>query len=318
MSLTLGVDLGGTKILAVLLDEDLSVLARAKVATDVAGGVDGISRQMRATADAALRDAGAGWDDVVAIGAAVPTAVDPRTGDALHAPALGWRNVPVRDVLLRTFEREVALENDVNCGTLAEHRLGAGRGADTMVGYFLGTGLGGGLIVGGRLHRGLRGLAGELGHEIVVQGGRSCGCGRRGCVEAYASKTAFLHEFQRRIVRRGEGSLLADHLRDYTRLRSKHLRKAWRADDRVTREVLTEGCHYLGVATSNLYAVLAPDRVVYGGGVMEALGDELLPLVRESARQCVFGLDPDDLDLRLSELGDDAVPLGAALVALGG
>ena len=316
--LTIGIDLGGTKILAAVLDQRGIILARAKTSTDLKGGVDRITAQMHKIAAKALQEAGATWADVEHIGAAVPTAVDPRTGDALHAPALGWRNVPIRVAIERTFGRSVSIENDVNCGVLAEHRFGAAQGTETMVGYFLGTGLGGGLVINGQLHRGKRGLAGELGHEIIVADGRTCGCGRRGCLEAYASKTAFLKDFHRRIIGRGDASLLSELLDgDFTQVKSKHLKRAWRAGDPVTQEVLVEGCHYLGLAVANIHAVLAPDCVVFGGGVMEALGVELLPLILHSAREALFALDPTDLDLRLSALGDDAVPMGAALIARG-
>ena len=314
--LSVGVDLGGTKILALAMDSDNNVLGRAKTPTQIELGMEGIALQMRETAESALNKAEGTWDDVAEIGIAVPTSVDPNTGDVLHAPALGWKNQPARQCFRDVFEKEIYLENDVNCGILAEFRSGAAKGTQTAVGYFVGTGLGGGIIIDGKLRRGPRGVAGELGHEIVCHGGKRCGCGHRGCVEAYASKTAFCREFSRLINKKGRKSCLTKMVgKDFTNVRSKVLSKAYRGGDKVVCRVLNKGARVLGVATANMYAVLSPDCVVLGGGVMEALGEELMPYVWKGLRKHIFGIGADEVVLKLSELGDNAVPLGAAFVA---
>ncbi len=315
--LTVGIDLGGTKILALIVEGPGNVVARAKSKTKIDLGVEGIGGQMRKTAEKALERAGASWGAVEHVGIAVPTSVDPATGDVLHAPALGWRNQPARAVFEEIFERRVVLENDVNCGTLAECRAGAAKGAATVVGYFVGTGLGGGVIIDGAIRRGRRGVAGELGHEIIRHKGKLCGCGHRGCVEAYASKTAFCREFRRLILKKGRKSVLSELTKDQTfkSVKSSVLAEAYRQEDPVVCKVLRKGAWMLGVATANLYAILSPDCVVYGGGVMEALGPELLPFIRQGLEAHLFGITPEDTTLRLSALGDDAVPLGAAFLA---
>jgi len=315
--ITLGIDLGGTKILALAVEEGGEVVGRAKEKTSVDGGIEGIAVQLKRAADAALANAGRTWDEVRGVGIAVPGAVHPDTGAVLHAPALGWRNVPARKVFSGVFGRDVAVENDVNAGTLAEYKLGAARGSDTVVGYFVGTGLGGGVIVNGQLHRGRTGVAGELGHEIVRYKGRMCGCGHRGCIEAYCSKTAFCKQFRKLILKKGKKSVLTEIVRDpsFRNIRSSELKKAFKRGDSVTRKVLRKGALMLGVATANLCAILAPDCVVYGGGVMEALGDALMEWVREGFAAHLFGITPDAVRLELSQLGDDAVPLGAAVAA---
>ncbi|NOY82528.1 MAG: ROK family protein [Kiritimatiellaeota bacterium] len=315
--LTVGIDLGGTKILALIVAESGEILARAKSKTKTGLGVEGIGGQMHKTAEKALKRAGVSWEAVERVGIAVPTSVDPATGDVLHAPALGWRNQPARAVFESIFEHRVVLENDVNCGTLAECRAGAAKGAATVVGYFVGTGLGGGVVIDGEIRRGRRGVAGELGHEIIRHNGKLCGCGHRGCVEAYASKTAFCREFRRLILKKGRKSVLSDLTSDTTfkSIKSSVLAEAYRREDPVVCKVLRKGAWMLGVATANLHAILAPDCVVYGGGVMEALGPELLPEIRRGLEAHLFGITPEDVSLRLSALGDDAVPLGAACLA---
>lgn len=316
-NLTLGIDLGGTKILALVIDESGEVLARGKAKTKIDLGVEGIGQQMRKTAEKALGKAEATWDAVRDVGVAVPTSVDPETGDVLHAPALGWRNQPARAIFEHIFERPIFLENDVNAGTLAECRAGVAKGAKTAVGYFLGTGLGGGVVIDGKVRHGKRGVAGELGHEIIRHNGKRCGCGHRGCVEAYASKTAFCREFRRLILDKGKKSLLTQLApnRKFKTIKSSILAEAYRQEDPVVCRVLNKGAWMLGVATANLYAILAPDCVVYGGGVMEALGPELMPFIQRGMETHLFGITPEDTNLRLSALGDDAVPLGAAFLA---
>lgn len=319
-SLALGIDLGGTNIMAVVVDSRNKILARAKADTPIATGVNAICLCMKSMADQALAGAKRDWADIASVGVAIPAPVDPKTGDALHAPALGWRNQPVRPTLEKVFGRPVALENDVNCGTLALTRVGVARGCRCVVGYFLGTGLGGGIVIDGHLHTGNRGAAAELGHEIVRHHGRRCGCGRRGCVEAYASKTAFCRRFDKLIRRQGRKSLLKELTDNDFRhgIKSGVLRQAYLAGDPVTREVLHEGMKMLGVACANLMAILGPDCIVLGGGVIEALGKELFPVVVKAARKNLFAYAPEDLDMRLSMLSDDAVPVGAALIARDG
>jgi len=315
--LTVGIDLGGTKVFVVVVNSDGDVIARSKATTKVGAGVRGIGRQMKDAGTKALRKAGAGWDDVSRAGLAVPSSVDSDAGVVLHAPALGWRDEQIKAPLEKIFGRALTIANDVDCGTWAEFRAGAGHGCSSVAGYFVGTGLGGGLVVDGRLLRGKRGVAGEFGHEVIRYKGRPCGCGKRGCLEAYCSKTAFCREFDRLINRRGEKSILTDLMgSDFSKgIRSKVLAKAYRKGDDVTHSVVHKGMRMLGVASANMMAIAGPDCLVYGGGVMEALGKELLPTVEDSIKEHLFALAPGDVTLRLSMLEDDAVALGAALLA---
>lgn len=313
---TVGIDLGGTNIVAVVADDAMNVVGRHKTRTPAEPTVPNTAQSMCDAAEKALQQAGKTWADVANIGVAVPSAVDPETGFVLHAPNLGWRNEDARTVFRAVFGRDVFLENDVNCGMLGEFHLGAARGVRTAVGYFVGTGLGGGIVIDGRLQRGLRGGAGELGHEIIRHKGRQCGCGNRGCLEAYCSKVAFGKAFDRMINQKGRGSVLTELVgKDFSRIKSKHLLQAWDQKDKVTRKALKKGFRMLGLATANIMATLAPDCIVYGGGVMEAMGEIALPYVHEGLRCHLFALKPEDVDIRLSALGDDAVPLGAVVLA---
>jgi glucokinase len=314
---TVGIDLGGTKILAIVVSDKMEVVSRSKCKTKSALGIDGTGLRMKDSAEEALREAGLSWEDVENIGIAVPTSVDPRTGDALHSPALGWKNQPLRSRFQQIFRKKIFLENDGNLGTLAEFKCGAGKGFKHVVGYFVGTGLGGGIIVNGKMHTGVRGCAGELGHEIVEYRGRKCGCGKLGCIEAYCSKTAFCRQFEKLIVDDGGKSLLSEYTdNDFKGIKSSVLLKCYNSRDKITCRVLNRGFYMLGLAAANQASVIAPECIVFGGGVMEALGQKAMPFIKKGFVENLFALAPGDVDLKVSHFQDDAVPMGAAVYAM--
>lgn len=311
----LGVDLGGTNILAAVVDDGGAVLGSAKEDVVLSGGIEAVAQQMLSLSESALAKASQVWDAVRSVGVAVPSAVDPGAGTILHAPNLGWQNIPAREPISHVFDRPVALENDVNCGVWGEFCVGAGKGFKNVGGFFVGTGIGGGLVLDGALHLGVRGMAAEFGHEVVRFNGRRCGCGKRGCLEAYCSKTAFCKQFKKHIQDKGKKSLLSKEMKSFDQIKSSTLKKAYRAGDPVTRKVVHKGMKMLGVASANLIAALGPECIVYGGGVMEAFGEDLLPIVAGHTHDQLFGISAGDVQLRLSELGDDAVPVGSALLS---
>ncbi len=318
MAINIGIDLGGTKILAVVLDDKFKVQARRKekVATGVSPQETALA--MKNLAMKAVEKAGASWDDIAHLGISIPSSVDPVSGEAFHSPALGWKNIPIRKIMSEAFGMTPVIENDVNCGALAEHRLGAAKNFKNVVAYFVGTGLGGGIIIDGKLFKGTRGLAGELGHETVEFGGRKCGCGKRGCIEAYCSKTAFA----RRLAKFAENKKARKRLYKYfgddlSRIKSSQLLDAWNDGDKIVRGVVEEGFGMLGVAAANMVTILDPQCIVFGGGVVEALGECIMEPISANFRENLFGAKASDVCLAVSALGDDAVPVGAALNAVG-
>ena len=314
---TVGIDLGGTKILAIVVNDNMKIVSRSKCKTKAALGIDGTGFRMKESAEEALKEADLSWKDVENIGIAVPTPVDPRTGDALHSPALGWKNQPLRTRFQQIFRKKIYLENDGNLGALAEFKCGAAKGARHVIGYFVGTGLGGGIIVNGKMHTGVRGCAGELGHEIIEYKGRKCGCGKLGCIEAYCSKTAFCGQFRELIVDKGMKSLLGEYAgKDFKGIKSSVLSKCYNAGDKIACRVLNDGFYLLGLAAANQASVIAPECIVFGGGVMEALGQKAMPLIKKGFVENLFALSPNDVKLKISNFGDDAVPMGAAVYAM--
>ncbi len=203
-------------------------------------------------------------------------------------------------------------------GTLGEFAIGAHSKAKTLIGLFMGTGLGGGLIKDGRMLTGENSMAAEVGHMTIQPSGRPCGCGKKGCLEAYASKTGMGYAFKKAILLDKRSSVLSELIEDagYDNIRSSLLKKAWDSKDEVARETLTEAATYLGIGVGNLITLLGPNVVVLGGGVLDALGDALLPIVRKTAEEHTFPQASfADTNIELATLGDDAVALGAVALA---
>jgi glucokinase len=314
----LGIDMGGTKILAAVVDDAGKILAEAKQRTMPALGPDGVIQRIVMTAQEAVAAAGLDMADVAAMGIGAPGPVNAETGVVHEAPNLqDWQDVPLAAQVRQALGRPVFVDNDVNIGTLGEYELGAGQGAQHMIGVFVGTGVGGGLIVDGRLHRGFRHAAGEIGHMVLVPGGPLCGCGRRGCLEAVASRTAIEREV-RAGIEQGRGhevrQLLSRAKRG--RLTSGVIADALKAGDELMVEVIAQTQYYLGLLSANIVNFFDPEMIVFGGGVVEALGDSYLAPIRETARSHFLQQrDADRVQIVPAVLGDYAGVLGAAILA---
>jgi Transcriptional regulator/sugar kinase len=314
-----GIDVGGTKILAMVVDGFGNVISTAKKKTRGEAGFNTVCERAVAALREAVEVENLELDDLEAVGMGVPMPVlpDGTTPGASNLP--GWKNAP----LIKTMEgltlRPCIGLNDCNAGTYGEYIFGVGKNARTLVGLFVGTGLGGGIVFHDQLIVGENRMASELGHIVVQEGGRKCGCGHKGCLEAYASKTGMARRIAWEIYIEGRTSVLAQSSEDisgYATIKSSVLQDAYRRGDAVAVEALNELAHYLGVGVAAYITIFGPDMVVLGGGVFEALGKELLPKVKESARNRVF---PEtsfkDSRIILSQLGDNAVGLGAAAYA---
>jgi glucokinase len=313
-----GIDIGGTKIYTLITTADGTVLGSGRKKTKSEKGFEGVMERVGKCLNEACEDADVKAADLRAIGVGAPSPILP-DGTAVHAPNMpGWQNVPLVPALAERLGRPVYAENDVNAGTLGEYTLGAGRGARTLVGLFMGTGLGGGIIYRGELVTGENCQAAELGHMILQVDGRRCGCGHRGCLEAYASKSGMGRRFNYEIGMLGRPSRLEElwEEKDYSNVKSSVLQTCWEAEDELVRETLGEACRYLGIGAASLITALGPDRIVLGGGVFEALGTELLPLVESAAAAHTHPPGSfQDTRFVLAELGDDAVALGAMVHA---
>jgi glucokinase len=318
----IGVDMGGTKILAVLVNAAGKVLHSYKELTRQDGTP--LADQVAATIDGVLAKASIDAKGIGGIGVAVPGVVDSQTGLFVVAPNLDIDDPDLVGALRKRYPVPVVIGNDVNFGTYAEAVLGAGRGAASSVGVFVGTGIGGGVVIDGVLRTGPEDLAGEIGHMVVMVDGPTCGCGAKGCWEALASRTAIERDI-RQALADGKTSVIsqladlnsseessADHIR------SGALRKALKQGDPLITEVMTRVAHYLAAGVLTIRHLLDPDVIIFGGGVIEACGDFLMPLIEAEVRADTMTGSHDSMRLVVSQLEDDAVALGAAIFARGG
>ena len=310
----IGIDLGGTKIFGVRLKgADGTVAGEAKGKTPTHGGPLGV---VDAIAEVVQELGGVGPGDVIGVGA--PGVIDVDKGVVRAAPNLpGWiEPFALGPALAETLGIERALiDNDVNVGVVAEHRMGAGRGASELLGVFVGTGVGGGLILDGRLRRGRTGLAGEIGHVVVKAGGRPCGCGGRGHLEAYAGR-AGMERRARELEAKGQDTALVE-LAKAKRMTSSVWAKALAAGDQVAITLIDEAVGALGRAIAGAVLLLDIELVVIGGGLADRLGPAFVGRIEQAARSELFGGGASPVRIVPAELGDRAGAIGAALLATG-
>jgi pyruvate formate lyase activating enzyme len=281
----IGIDVGGTKIAAGVLDRSMNVLS-VHVTKEHAGQlpaqvVDAVERAYRAV----LQQAGISADQVAGVGLSFAGHTDGRRGVVLTSSNMPqWDQVPLRDIVSKRLNQHVLLDNDTNFGVLAEHRYGAGRGVADMVYVTFSTGVGMGILVGGKLYQGHTGTAGEIGHTVVETGGRLCSCGKRGCLMAYACGLA-LHSRAWERIQSGEETALRDLAWDDPQLINGELIcDVAKCGDPVAQDLIISTGRYLGICLSTIVQVLNPELIVIGGGLTN-IGSMLLDPCLESLRQ---------------------------------
>jgi glucokinase len=311
-----GVDLGGTKILAGVVGPDHAILGRSKRHTPAEAGGPAILAAIVEAIDHALGEAQLRREDLAGIGIGSPGPLDPDRGVVLFTSNLNVKDWPLAPDLSEAIGRPCLLQNDVRVGAYGEFRLGAGRGYKHVLAAFVGTGIGGCYIVDGKIIDGATGNAGEIGHIIVKANGPMCGCGRRGCLEAVASRSAIARRV-RKAAKMGEESVLAAKVdKKSSKLKSGDLAAAVLAGDLVALREVERAANFLGLGLGGLVNLLGPEIVIVGGGVTAALGSSFIDLVRASARRQIL-VDPEEkIKIEPAALGDDAGILGAALLAL--
>lgn len=252
-----------------------------------------------------------GPDAVVGVGIGAPGPLDRHTGVVLETPNLGWRNVPLRDMVAHETGLPVVLDNDANCATFGEWWLGAGRRFDRLIGLTLGTGIGGGIVLAGEVYRGASDSAGEVGHMSVDFDGRLCACGSRGCVEAYASGSAIAARALEGIADGARSALGARVVSDPDGVTAEAVCRAAEAGDDYAILVLDETARILAVAVANLVNLFNPDAVVIGGGVAAA-GDLLFQPLRDEVDRRTFRSARSACRIMPAALPDIAGVIGAA------
>ncbi len=311
--LALGIDLGGTKILAGAVDPSNRILGRGKLKTPFADGPDAIGTTLVEACDLALKEAGAARADVSSFAIAAPGAVDTIQGTLLKAANLNASNWNVVKAVGTAFPGAAGkVENDVRLAALAEARLGAGRGANLMVAVWVGTGVGGAVIMNGKIHTGHNRNAGEIGHTQIDF--RRASPGKLdGTLEGTAAKVGIAAYLRRRIDRGDRTALEKAVSKKDVRLKGSQLREAWEEGDELARRALARSARAVGIAMANVWNILSPDVFVLGGGVATDVGPAYLAEVRKWADAFAFTQDLGKLRVEPAGLGDDSGLLGAAL-----
>jgi glucokinase len=313
----LGIDLGGTKTLAAVVDVTTGeVIASERKRTRAAKGQDYVSQRIIELSTSALQAAKLPADaNIVAVGIGAAGQIDRTNGVVIDAPNLGVKDMPMRDILGKQFGKPVAVGNDVEVAALGEYLYGSGRGFSTFVVIFVGTGIGAGIIQNGRLYSGFTGTAGEVGHMIIQAGGRICGCGARGCLEAYASRTAMTKAIMAEI-HHGRESVLASEVElqlkeGDTIIRSGLLADALNHGDALVTEIITEAADYLGYGLASVMNFYNPESIILGGGVIEAI-DLLFERAVHRARITALSEPARKTKILRTKLGDFSGVVGAA------
>lgn len=308
----LGIDLGGTKIAAVVADHQGQVLSRVQVDTP-RGGPGAVVEAMVFSAREALRARELSAGDILGMGVGAPGLVDRREGLLIAAPNLpGWRSTAMRDALEVAIGAPAVLGNDATVAALGEHRFGAGMGTRHMVYVTVSTGIGGGIVINGGVYDGASGSAGEIGHIPVRKDGPPCNCGSVGCLETLASGTAIART-AREAIERGEPSSLRDVPAEA--LDAVAVFAAASQGDAVAQRTIVEASGYLGMGLTTVVNIFNPEMVVIGGGVANEWVRYIVPAVRIMERMA-FARPVADVRVVPAALGADAGTLGAVVLAL--
>ena len=311
----IGVDLGGTKILAGVFDSEHRCLASDKTKTRSEEGYDAVCARIVRAVRSAAESAGIDPSKARGAGIGAPGSISSDESHVLFAPNLDWRDAPLKADLEAELGCPVWLGNDCNVAATGIHRLELEAKPNDMVSLFLGTGIGAGIITNGVFLTGATRAAGEVGHMVLDPAGPVCGCGTHGCFEALASRTAIFNKVKAAVNDGGELTQLMDADDDsVTRIRSGKLRRAIEAGDKLAVQVLDETCFYTGLAIANLCNLLNPEVVALGGGLIEQLHPVMLPKIRDAALERIM---PGSRQVRImaTALGDDAGITGAAILA---
>lgn len=304
-------DIGGSKILGAVMNENNEILCRVKRKTKPELGREAVDDRIKKVIHELMSTYGMDKKDLKAIGVGAPGVIDTRSGRIHFAPNLPWKDHDIGRIMEEEFQVPFVVGNDVNVGVLGEWKYGAAKGYSHVIGIFVGTGIGGGIIIDGKLFTGSGFSGAEIGHMIINTEGPLCNCGQRGCLEAYSSKIAITREL-RAGIDMNIPTVLEDILTEKVGvIKSSDLKKAVHLGDQLAVSTLQRAAYYLAAGVGNLINIFNPQIVILGGGVLEALEEEVLTLVKSYINRFAW---PDMLSqtrIKAARLRDDAVLYGA-------
>ncbi len=310
-----GIDLGGTKILSLVASNKGETLGQDRRPTRAREGPQVVIAGMVDSLRTAAAKAGLDVGRLAGVGVVSPGPLDYASGVIEDSPNLpGWRGVPLADEMCAALGVPVFVDNDANAAGLGECVFGAGRGYRHVIYVTVSTGIGGGIVVDGQVYRGTSGAAGEVGHQVVEDGGPLCSCGRRGCLEELASGTAIAHR-ARELVAEGKGARIAALAGQNEPPTARAVHQAAREGDPEARRIIEEAGHYLGVGLANLVNIFNPELIIIGGGLTK-MGRMLLDPARQVVRREPFAQARRDVRIVRAALGDRVGALGAVALAM--
>lgn len=305
-----GVDIGGTKMMATVFNHKYEGCGQCRKRSKPRNGGEAAEVRIAKIIRSALEEAGN--PGIRGIGVGSPGPLDPVTGVIIDTPNLGWKDFPLADMLSKEFGVPVIVDNDVNVGTYGEWVFGDVSDCEDIVGVFPGTGIGGGIIINRKLLHGYSGAAGEVGHMTIEVDGPYCGCGKRGCLEALASRVAIAKEIAALAAREDAPFIAETCGSDISRIRSGIIAKAIEEGEKMVEGVVRKAAYYTGIAVANLINILSPQAVVLGGGLVEAMRDLYMEEINRAVKEHAMPFLRKGVRIVPAKLGDDATVMGAA------
>ena len=315
MKYYLGIDLGGTNIVAGVVNENYEILVKHSEKTDAEKPFEDVVADIAATAKEAVRLSGIPMSEIESVGLGSPSCINPETNLLVNANNLGWSNVPLIDEMQKHFEIPLFVRNDADCAALGEALAGAAKEHKHVLMATLGTGVGGGIIINKKIFNGCDGMGAEIGHTKLVYGGVPCTCGQLGCFESYASATGLIRQIKE-AIKEYPNSLLAlvyGEKQEEIEARTA-FDMAARGDD-TAKMVVDRYISYLAAGLSTLVTLFRPQMIIIGGGVSNA-GETLLKPLREKLFKSTFAANEIGVPpIVRAELGNDAGIIGAAMLS---
>ncbi|MBQ0083578.1 MAG: ROK family glucokinase [Clostridiales bacterium] len=310
----LGIDLGGTNIATGVVDENYNIIGKSKLKTTRGRTPDEIVDDIALSVEKAIEDAKISKDEIYAVGIGSPGAVDAKSGVVHRATNLGFFDLPLCQMLHERTGFKFYIENDANAAAYGELLAGAGKGRKNLIAITLGTGVGGGIIIDGKIYSGFNGAGGELGHTVIKKGGVQCGCGRRGCWEAYASATALIRQ-TKMAMRKNKNSLMWELAGGKTSgANGRTAFDAMRKGDAAAAKVVDTYIGYVQTGVLNMINIFQPEVICIGGGISNERDYLLVPLQKKIDEKDFCKDMKNRTELKIAELGNNAGIIGAAFL----
>ncbi|MCR5730333.1 MAG: ROK family glucokinase [Ruminococcus sp.] len=313
MKYYVGIDLGGTNIVAGVVDEEYNIIAKASTKTNCPRPEKEIADDMAKMALEAVKNANLTIDDIEWIGVGTPGIANSATGIIEYSNNLGFKNTPMVKYIQETIDKPVFIENDANAAAYGEFVAGAAKGAKNAVCITLGTGVGGGIIVDGKIYSGSNFAGAEIGHTVIEVDGAQCSCGRKGCFEAYSSATGLIR-MTKEAMEQFPDSKLNDMAKEKGKVTARTSFDCMRAGDKVAKDVVDKYIKYLAAGITNTINIFQPDVLCIGGGVCNE-GDPLLLPMKALVKEEVYTRNSEkNTEIVIAKLGNDAGIIGAAFL----